>query len=253
MKRSILLLPLLSLGCSVVFDLETYDQTTSISTSASVSGSTSTSSSGGSGGSGGEGGVLDCGNFVNPPVSSVLESFDAGLGTLAPHGGCTFAEAGSVLFGLPDLPVLDYCWIALPGVYHLTCDSLTFRLLEATSPVLGAQTYVYFSDLTTGAETNFILEGGGYALAREDGTGSLDIMNGTYNPNADRYLRFRADQDTMYFETSTDGSSWTLRGSGPFLMPLDNLQVRIGAGSHSALMTDPGQARIDCLNVTPCP
>lgn len=254
MKRC--LLPLLCAGCSVVYDLETYDQTTADSTSASGSTSSSTSgstsSSSGSGGSGGEGGVIDCGSFVNPPVSSVVETFDAGYGSVAPNGGCVSVDAGTVLVAPPATDPFGFCWIALPGVFHLTCDSLTFRLLEATTPTLGVQTFVYFTDLATGTDANFLLEGGGYQLARADGTGSIEIAGG-YNPNTDHYLRFRADLDTIYFETSMDGSTWNLRGSGPPFMPLDNLQIRIGAGSYPALMTAPGQARFDCLNVTPCP
>lgn len=201
---------------------------------------------------GGTGGQLDCGTFATPPVSSVQETFDTGLGSLPPHSCATF-DAGSALFPLPDPPSLDYCWLTLPGSFHLTCDSFTFRLRQATNPIFGAQTFVYMDDLTTGAAAYLILESGGFSFRRTDDSASMNLPNSLYNPGADHYLRIRADETQLYFETSLDGASWTTRGSSEFLLPLDNLSIRIGAGSHEPIASSPGQARIDCINTVPCP
>lgn len=255
-SRSCAGLLVLLTSCSLAFDLDGYDLATS---SAGAAGASSTTASGaggqgggGAGGAGGTGGQLDCGDFVNPAVSSVQETFDAGLGALAPHSCATF-DAGSVLFPLPDPPPLDFCWVTLPGAFHLTCDSLTFRLLQATNPVLGAQTFVYLDDLTTGASANLLLEGGGFSFRRSDESAAMQIDNPLYNPSTDHYLRIRADETQLYLETSQDGASWTMRGSSELLLPIDNLSIRIGAGSYSAITASPGQARIDCINVVPCP
>lgn len=247
-------------GCSLAFDLESYDrggQNSGGSSSSEVGGAGGGGAGGMAGGGlgaggaqGGMGGQLECGEFINPPVSSVQATFDGGLGDLLPHS-CVVADGGSALFPLPEPPALDFCWVELPGVFHLTCDSLSFRLLEATNSILGAQTYVYLNDPSTGAEANLILEGGGFQFA---GNGNaMEFSDSSYNPNADRYLRVRADETLMYFETSTDGSSWTTRGSSEFLIPLENLSIRIGAGSYDAIESSPGQARIDCINSVPCP
>ena len=242
-------------GCSLVYPLDEYDEATSAAstsvTSGTTNGTTSGSGGAGAGGDGGQGGTLDCGQFVNPKASSVVETFDAGFGSVSPVGPCVAADAGTVLVTPPESG--EFCWVSLPGVYRLTCDSLTFRVLEATNPVLGAQTYVYLDDLTTMAGGHLILEGGGFSLSRSDGSMSISITSASYNPNTDLYWRLRADQTTLFFETSIDGSAWVLRGSGPHLFPLDNLRIRIGAGTYAALMAPPGQARFDCLNVTPCP
>lgn len=244
-------------GCSLAYDLGSYDEGT---VAASSTGGFAQSGGGGAGGdaagggaSGGGGAAPECGEQVNPGVSSVQETFDGGFGSVAPVGSCVSIDAGTALFTPPASEPFDFCWVTLPGVLHLGCDALTFRLLEATNAVLGAQTFVYLTDVASGTATNLILEGGGFQLGLESGGGSLEIMNGIYNPATDRYIRIRADEDTMYLETSIEGTEWTVRGSGPYLMPLDGLQVRIGAGAYPALMSAPGRARIDCINVVPCP
>ncbi|MBL9020653.1 MAG: hypothetical protein JNL21_00575 [Myxococcales bacterium] len=248
---------LVTTGCSLAYDLGSYDEGTA---SASSTGGFAPSGGGGAGGdatgggaSGGGGAAPECGEQLNPPVSSVKETFDSGFGSVAPVGSCVSVDAGTALFTPPASEPLDFCWVTLPGVLHLSCDALTFRLLEATNAVLGAQTFVYLSDVASGTRTNLILEGGGFQLSLELGGGGIEIMNGIYNPATDRYVRIRADEDTLFLETSIDGAEWVVRGSGPYLMPLDGLQVSIGAGTYSALMSDPGQARIDCINVVPCP
>jgi hypothetical protein len=240
-------------GCSLAYPLDEYDEAAEATSTAVTSSTGASQGAGGAGagGMGGQGGALDCGEFVNPPVSSFTETFDAGFGGVAPVGACIAADAGTVLVTPPES--LDYCWMALPGVYRLTCDALTFRVLEATNPLFGAQTYVYLDDLTTNAGAHLILENGGFLLSTTDGSASVSMANNSYNPNTDHYWRLRADQTLLYFETSIDGSDWVVRGSGPHLIPVDNLRLRIGAGTHAGLMGTPGQARFDCLNVTPCP
>lgn len=245
---------LLTVGCSLAYDLSPYDEGTGSATGAGGGGGDGVGAGATSvGGAGGGGGASPaCGGLLNPRVSSVKETFDSGYGSVAPFGPCVSEDAGTVLFS-PSSPPLDYCWVSLPGVLDLRCDALTFRLLEATSPVLGAQTYVYLTDTASGDGAHLILEGGGFGLGREDGSASIELASSIYNPTADRYVRIRADEDTMYLETSADGAAFVVRGSGPYLIPLDSLDIRVGAGAYSAIMSNPGQARIDCLNVTPCP
>lgn len=52
-----------------------------------------------------------------------------------------------------------------------------------------------------------------YILNQDVVNGNTSQNLGTYNPVSMRWLRIRGDMDTMYVDTSPDGSSWTNRGS----------------------------------------
>jgi hypothetical protein len=180
-----------------------------------------------------------------------VATFDAAYSPLAPQGTCVSLDAGTALFA-PTATPTDFCWVSVQGPHRLTCSSLTFRVLEATNGVLGAQTFVYLHDAPTGDEVYLLLEGGGFRLSRSDGTDPVPFIGSdVYSPDNDLWWRLRADLTTIYFETSKDGASWTLRASGEPPIPMDALLVDIGAGIYEALQSPPGQARIDCVNSGP--
>jgi len=238
-------------GCSLVFDLDAYDRGAGGAGGAgATSTSTTVASAGGAGGAGG--GEPACeGTFTNPPLDAVVATFDAGFSPLAPQGSCVTVDAGTALFAPTAMPT-DFCWVAVQGPHRLTCSSLTFRVLEATNGVLGAQTFVYLQDASSGAEAYLLLEGGGFGLNRADGSAPIPFMGSdVYSPDNDRWWRLRADLTTLYFETSKDGVNWTLRAAGEPPVPLDSLLVQIGSGIYDALQGAPGQTRIDCVNAGP--
>ena len=233
-------------GCSLVFDLDAYDR------GAGGSGGASTISTGGGGLGGAGGGDPSCeGSFVNPPLDAVVATFDTGFAPLAPQGTCVSLDAGAALFA-PAMAPTEFCWLGVQGPHRLTCSSLTFRVLEATNAVLGAQTFVYLEDASSGDEAYLLLEGGGFSVKRSDGSNPIPFMGSEiYSPENDRWWRLRADLTTLFFETSKDGVTWTLRAAGEPPVPLDALLVEIGAGTYDALTSAPGQARIDCVNAGP--
>jgi hypothetical protein len=194
------------------------------------------------------------------PVANIQETFDAGAGMLAPSGTCGSITGGVALFD-PSYTldgggavIADFCWLRLPEPVRLTCSSLTLRLVDATDPVFGTQTYVYLDDLSSGQGAHLLLEIGGYSLSHVSGSPDVPFTNANYDAIADRYWRLSGDdQGNIAFETSTDGASFVMRAYGASPIPLDNLRIRFGAGTHQDATADGGDARFDCLNVVPCP
>ena|SRR5215510_5083477 len=72
-----------------------------------------------------------------------------------------------------------------------------------------------------------------------------------YSPAAHRWWRIRELSGKAYWETSSDGSSWSSQGSVPLsaLFPLHDLNVVLSAASWDGGSPDPGQARYANLNV----
>lgn len=237
-----------AMGCSFLAPVDEYDRGTG-----GAGGSSSTSSTGGnSGGSGGSGG--DCGSFDHPGTSSLVDRFEDGVPGSAwtPQGGCPPLETGGQVIFAPPANAMDYCWYSSTGLFHLTCDTLTVKVTDVTASVLGVQTFIYLIPTDGLIPLNLLLEGGGFRLAPDSGPGEIDIPL-PYDPVADLWWRLRESQGTLYFETSPDGLSWVVRGSGTSPISLNALQIRIGAGTHQ-LVGSPGEAHFDCYNApAPCP
>lgn len=89
-----------------------------------------------------------------------------------------------------------------------------------------------------------------YAFAMTGGS-ETDFAVFTYSPTADEWLRLRESGSTIYWETSPDGSSWTVRGTAPdsaTAMPLDGVRLVFDAQEYSTGNPAPGEARFSGLN-----
>lgn len=258
-------LPLLCLatGCSFAFPLSDYDEGSTDGAGGAGggggvitggtggnSGGESTGGIGGGGqggaGPGGGGAGGGCGGtFNNSGTSAVTFDFDSSLpSSLVPNGSCISYDAGEVVFS--PMGVTSFCWLQLAGSRHLTCDTFTVRISESGSQQLGMQRFFYVREVGGPGEMNLIQEGGGFNL---DGIGP----GGPYDPTFDLWWRLRADETTVYFETSNDGVTWNERVSGPPPFSLDEVTIAFGAGVYQDI-PNPGEARYDCLNLAgSCP
>jgi hypothetical protein len=234
-----------AISCSFLAPLDEYDEGTTggIGGGGGTTSSTTTTSSG-----------AMCGPFDHPGTSSLIDRFDDGMPGPAwsPLLACTFAETGGEVIFTPPANDTEFCWYSSVDVFHLTCDTLTVKVTGTTSPVLGVQTFIYLIPEDGSVPLNLLHEAGGFRLAPDSGSGEIDIPL-PYDPVADVWWRLREAEGTLYFETSPDGVDFVVRGSGVSPIPLDALEIRIGAGTHLPLAT-PGEARFDCYNApAPCP
>jgi len=183
-----------------------------------------------------------CDGGPNPPLTDVVSDFDAGLGASLELLNCATVLGGEVV--VEDLTMGEYCWVYTTGSHRLACSSVTFRVLEAGTQELGVQRFVYIREPGGPGDMQLLQEGGGFSLA------PLTLVDSTFQLPRDSWWRLSADEDTLTFETSTDGETWMFRGSGAPSFPLTDVTINIGAGQYLAGPVS-GTARFDCLNVPP--
>lgn len=190
----------------------------------------------------------DCGAFTYPAVSSFKDDFTTGFGaSWNTYGSTCISESNGDLLAQPTPDASnDFCHVWTAAFYHLTCDSLTFKVAEATDDVLGAQTFVYID--TPSGMLMLIKESAGFQLGAPDDSGVAPLSLGPYNAAQDVWWRLRETDGRLYFETSADGVTWNMRGSEPDPVSLDKVRIAIGAGVYKPVAM-PGQARFRCYNL----
>jgi len=199
-------------------------------------------------GGGSDGPTSSCATavFSRPGASSLTDDFATGMLTdlWAPIAPC-IQQTGGELVAMPS-PTGSYCHAWTNATYHLSCDHITFRVAEATIQTNGAQTFVYLSQqgmtIDLLLEADFLFTGGSLPVG--------GYHMGGYDPVQDQWWRIEEADGTLSFSTSPDGVSWQPRGSTPDPMPLDDVQIAIGAGTWQAVAS-PGQARFHCYNLPP--
>jgi hypothetical protein len=208
----------------------------------------------------------DCGTFSTPPASSLVTHFDGTNGGMstgwASLNGCS-TEQGGDLVATPVPGQLSFCKYYTTEDYHLTCDELTVKVPEATTQILGVQTFIYLvTDADAGSSLQLLLESGGFTLGSSLSSTGQPLFGADYEPASDIWWRLRglrgseAGVQRLEFDTSPDGTTWTTKGSAPVPGSLDSVKIELGAGEENdGGVGNPGQARFACYNVAPenCP
>jgi hypothetical protein len=111
----------------------------------------------------------------------------------------------------------------------------------------------------TNAQTDLQIDSPGgdfYEIAEENGhlsaslfvaTGQTTLAMIPYSPSAHAWWQFREDQGTIYFETSSDGVTFTAFASTPTPVWASTAGIAVEAGSFQ-VETDPGASRFDNFN-----
>ena len=208
--------------------------------------SSSSSSSGGTGGAGG--GPIDCGgtsvltdDFSGNDPGEVLATYGGG-------GGIASRTGGEAVVALPSNSA-TYSWGEFDSnrVYDLRGDSVSIEVTSAPNPTTSGA--VWYG---AGYKDNYvgIYEQQGVLQFEHVLAGSQTLLKTTaYDPVAHRHWRFREDGQTTYWETSSDGVSWTAMAQVPSatLFPMNLVWIWFGGGMNSG-EASPGEIRFDRLN-----
>jgi hypothetical protein len=202
-----------------------------------------------------------CGTFDGGPASALVTPFDSDSGMStgwASVNGCA-TEKGGALVAAPVPGQVSFCKYYTTGYYHLTCDSVTVKVPQTTTQENGVQTFIYLVAENTSTSVQLVLEGGNFVL----GTATAPVpLSAGYDPTTDVWWRLsglsgsEAGTGQIEFDTSPDGRTWTVKGSGDVPMSLDSVRIELGAGEENeGGVADPGQARFACYDVPPedCP
>jgi hypothetical protein len=126
--------------------------------------------------------------------------------------------------------------------YDFTGARASIQVIQAAS---GAADTAFALATDSNNWYRFIVEGGKlYFQAKVNGVKSSSAI--TYNATTHKFWRLRheAVNNTILWETSTDGTAWTLRNSVARQIPITALHVDIDSGTFQSVTT-PGAAIFD--------
>lgn len=134
--------------------------------------------------------------------------------------------------------------------YDLTGSRAYVHMVQPTASVEGAETYlkVFIDDNNEIS----LLKGGGSFIPRIRVNGTNTDEYPAYDAAVHKWWSIREEAGTIYYETSTDGTTWTLFKSraNPFTAAqLANCRVDLIAGQYQAT-TGTGTAIYDNFNTT---
>ena len=187
--------------------------------------------------------------FSSPAASSLTDDFSTGMLTdvWAPIAPC-IQQTGGELVAAPD-GTGQYCHAWTNASYHLTCDSIVFKVPEVTVQMNGVQTFVYIAQAGTGTFNVALLLEADFVFA-SSAIPAGEIHMGGYDAAQDQWWKLDEHGGTLSFWTSADAQSWNFRGSTPDPISLDDVQIALGAGTWEVVAT-PGEARFHCYNLPP--
>ncbi|HLL75344.1 MAG TPA: Ig-like domain-containing protein, partial [Pyrinomonadaceae bacterium] len=177
----------------------------------------------------------------NPPSRVLLaddfndNSADASKWFVDAPNGMTVAEQNQRLEVTPPAGNTGYGGYRSKATQDLTEATATVEVVQATPAVNGIETYFMLYESATG---NYLLYavGGMYLIEQSrDGAG----VTRTYRPyDAAQHRRWRIshrwEDDTIAWETSPDGLTWTERRRAPRTFNVTALEVRLYAGKYTA-------------------
>ena len=214
-------------------------------TESTSSGTGDASSSGGTGGTGG--GPTKCGG-----TSVLADDFPGGdPGELwDQHADNTIVgqTGGEAVVILPNNSQ-NGSWgeFDTERAYDFRGDSVSIEVTNAGNPSTSALAW-----FALGSEDDYlqIYQQNGVLHFEQKVAGAKTSLKTTaYDPVAHRHWRFREDGQTTYWETSSDGMSWTPMAQVPTatLFPVDLVWIWFGGGTNGGEV-NPGEVHFDRLN-----
>ncbi|HJR06862.1 MAG TPA: S8 family serine peptidase [Pyrinomonadaceae bacterium] len=174
-------------------------------------------------------------NEINPAKWSKFDA-DAPASIIEQNGRLEVAPAPNTV-GWPGL--------YLPGTFDFRDKTMQVEVQPATQT---GSVYTYFKIYLDADSNNYLmfLTGAGYDFYDATADGVLDR---TYTPRdaTIRYWRFshNSEANTVSFDTSADGATWTTRKTVPVLFPINSVWTAFGAGTGDTTNAAPGTAVFD--------
>jgi hypothetical protein len=151
------------------------------------------------------------------------------------------ATGAQISGGIKLNPTLGYDYIGTTDTYSLVGSYISWRLVENcaknanNSCTINLRARVGASDWV-----EFVLTGGRLASNNavvsmtETVSGTPSVTTFTYDPSVHVWFRIREAAGTVYWETSVDGSTWTVRRSKSTTLDLSSIEVQLEAGRWAA-------------------
>lgn len=124
--------------------------------------------------------------------------------------------------------------------YDLTASYAYIQLVDAGNQSLTKlEVYPLYLSLDANNALYILVENNVIHFAKRVGGTNTNLVNATYNSSTHAWLRIRESGGTCYWDSSTDGSTWTNRAANttPFTITGLTLEVQTGTWGGEASTT----------------
>lgn len=192
---------------------------------------------------------------MSSPISVLRDDFLNGIidpvwASSSVSGSATKAETGGqAVLTLPSsIAGSHLAAYTTAGTYDLTGDQFVWNI--ATMVATGVAATAYFQLLTDAAGTKQLYwRQVSNAITARTIVGGVDtqLFTATWSAATYKYLRIREASGTIFFDSSTNGTSWTNRASvaNPFVVTSMLVQFAAGCGN----VASPGSLKLDDVNL----
>jgi hypothetical protein len=163
--------------------------------------------------------------------------------------GYSKSQTGKILTLTPSSVATGSCGIYSNNGYDFTGGAVYMKVDEV--PNVATTCYMSFI-VSIDANNSFEMQASqGNLYFKKTVTGSVtDISNTAYSSSTHAWWRIRESSGTVYFDTSTDGSSWTNRESTAVGITLTNMATLVTVGNWQ-IQASSGIGRISNFNMVP--
>ena len=137
--------------------------------------------------------------------------------------------------------------------YDLTGSYALMEVVSPQSPGTGTtSTYFFCREDPDINAVRWIIAGATLLAEHRVAGTNTTIFSAAFDATTHRWLRFREDAGTIYWDTSPDGVVWTNRATWVSTITLTALKAALGSGYYGA-ESSPAPAVVDNFNLIPPP
>lgn len=131
----------------------------------------------------------------------------------------------------------------------LTDSYITVKLVQRTNQDTGSTETIWGAQIDANNAVQFLVAGTQLVCRERVGGVNSDSGAVTYSSSTHKYLRIRGSGTTIYWDTSSDGVSWTNRRNKTTTLNIGSCKIEYTAGAYNTSNTNPGSAIWDDLNL----
>lgn len=156
---------------------------------------------------------------------------------------------------LQAVPTSEYEYIITVDSFNFTDSHAGFELVRnnnaGTTDYGGSITVEFQVKIDSSNYVAFVLSGGTSAncVLRERVAGTNSDTSFTYNATKDKWIRLRHSSGTVFWETSRDGATWSIKRSKASSLDFNEVKCQFVTGYWNPEESDVGHVEIDNFNL----
>ncbi len=189
----------------------------------------------------------------NAKLDTLHDDFDDNSTNSTLWGGAysssaTYAETGGQLEITLSSGGVNYAGYVSTDVYDLTESSIYVKVPTMCNTATTAEAIFTLHNSANTNKVEIMQEQGTLYFRHVISGSATNLASVTYNGSTHLWWRISETGGTVYWDTSTDGSSWTNRYSESTPIDITALKVELSAGTY-AVVASPGTVEFDNFNI----